>query len=185
MKFSTKLHLNHSVCEISPLQIKDDRGFFSEIYQKNNFNDLGIKDVFVQENQSFSNNKNTFRGLHLQKPPYEQAKLIRVLKGEILDIAVDLRRDSPTYMQHKFFTLSEENFKQVYIPIGFAHGFLTLEDNCQVLYKVSNFYNHDSDVSISLFDKELNISLPCRDDHIILSDKDKNGIMWSSIGEIF
>ena len=77
---------------------------------------------------------------HFYKKPYE-----------ILDIAVDLRRDSPTYMQHKFFTLSEENFKQVYIPIGFAHGFLTLEDNCQVLYKVSNFYNHDSDVSISLF----------------------------------
>lgn len=185
VKFSTTWHLNNSVCELLPMKIEDNRGFFSEVYQKSDMEKLGVSDDFIQENQSFTKKQYTFRGLHFQKPPFEQAKLIRVLKGSILDIALDLRRDSATYLQHKQFTLSAQNFKQLYIPAGFAHGFLTLEDNCEISYKVSNPYNHASDVSLSVFDEKLGIELPCPIDIIALSEKDKKGKKLDSLGIIF
>ncbi len=185
MKFSVDWHFNNEVCELLPLKIEDLRGFFSEVYQKDNFEDLGISENFIQENHSFTKNKYTFRGLHFQKPPFEQAKLIRVLRGSILDIALDLRRNSSSYLEHKQFTLSANNFKQLFIPPGFAHGFLTLEDNCEISYKVSNPYNHASDVSLSIFDKKLGIDLPCSKDMISLSEKDEKGINLDDLGEVF
>lgn len=185
MKFLTDWHFNNQVCELTPFKIEDKRGFFSEVYQKDDFTNLGINDDFVQENQSFTKSKYTFRGLHLQKPPYEQAKLVRVLKGSILDIALDLRHNSPTYLKHQKFNLSSDNFKQLYIPAGFAHGFLTLEDDCEISYKVSNPYNHSSDVSLSVFDKKLMIELPCSKKNIALSKKDQDAQSLDSLGEIF
>jgi dTDP-4-dehydrorhamnose 3,5-epimerase len=185
MSFLTTWHLNNSVCELVPLKHEDLRGFMSETYQKDALKVLGINENFVQENHSLSKNKNTFRGLHFQKPPHEQAKLVRVLRGSILDIVVDLRSNSPTYLQHEFITLSADNFKQVYIPAGFAHGFLTLENNCEITYKISNYYNQSSDVSISIFDKDLDIKLPCGRSDIIFSAKDEIGQSLQSIGDIF
>lgn len=185
MKFSTKWHLEDSVCELVPNKIEDGRGFFSEVYQKNSFEEIGIKDIFVQENHSCSKNKYTFRGLHFQRPPFEQAKLIRVLQGSIIDIAVDLRVNSSSYLHHRLINVSAKNFKQVYVPVGFAHGFLTMEKNCEILYKVSNPYDHSSDVSVSILDDELGIKLPCTIDQMTLSDKDRNGESVKSLGEIF
>jgi len=185
MNFKHTWYLNNSVCELITQKHGDDRGFMSETYKKNCFEELGIKDEFVQENHSFSQNKYTFRGLHFQKPPFEQAKLVRVLKGSILDLAVDLRSDSPTYLQHVAIELSALNFKQVFIPCGFAHGFLTLEDDCEITYKISNYYNASSDVSVSIFDKDIGITLPCKRDEITFSSKDAAGQSWSSVGEIF
>ena len=185
MKFTTQWHFGNNVCELTPLKIEDQRGFFSEVYQKNDFEKLGIMENFMQENHSFTRDKHTFRGLHLQKPPFEQAKLVRVLKGSILDIALDLRQESATYLQHKKFTLTENNFKQLFIPAGFAHGFLTLEDNCEISYKVSNPYNHPSDVSLSVFDKKLGITLPCSKEDIALSKKDDDALELDALGKIF
>jgi len=185
MKFLTEWFLEQSVCELIPRKIEDSRGFFSETYQKNDFAEYGILDEFMQENHSFTKYKHTFRGLHFQKPPYDQSKLVRVLKGSILDIVVDLRRSSPTYLKNRQFHISAENFKQIYIPSGFAHGFLTLEDNCEISYKVSNPYNHSSDVSLSVFDQELGITLPCLMEEISLSKKDAEGLTISKIGSVF
>ena len=185
MKFSTKWYLGDSVCELIPKKIEDKRGFFSEVYQKNAFEEIGIKDHFIQENHSYSRNKYTFRGLHFQKPPFEQAKLVRVLRGSIIDIAVDIRVNSDTYLQHRLINLSAENFKQVYVPVGFAHGFLTLEENCEISYRVSNPYDHASDVSISVLDDELGIELPCLKEEITISEKDHDGVLIRSLGEIF
>tara|TARA_Y100000748_G_scaffold292507_1_gene281091 strand:- start:809 stop:1366 length:558 start_codon:yes stop_codon:yes gene_type:complete len=185
MKFKAEWHFDKSLCELTPTKIEDQRGFFSEVYQKDAFKELGINDNFIQENQSYSRNKFTFRGLHFQKPPFEQSKLVRVLRGSILDIAVDLRQDSPTYLQYRSISLSENNFKQVFVPIGFAHGFLTLEDHCEISYKVSNPYDHNSDVSLSVFDKQLNIKLPCSIKEITMSEKDAQGQEINSLGKIF
>tara|TARA_B100000902_G_scaffold380503_1_gene415992 strand:+ start:48 stop:611 length:564 start_codon:yes stop_codon:yes gene_type:complete len=185
MKFKDKWHLGNAVCELTPKKIEDKRGFFSEVYQKNSFEEIGIKDHFIQENHSFSKNKYTFRGLHFQKPPFEQAKLVRVLQGSIIDIAVDLRVNSETYLQHRLIDLSAKNFKQVYVPVGFAHGFLTLEENCEISYKVSNPYDYESDVSISIFDEELGIELPCQKENITISDKDHDGVLINTLDKIF
>ena len=185
MKFLSTWHLSDSVAEIIPKRLEDDRGFFSEVYQENEFKKIGISEYFMQENHSFSKKKFTFRGLHLQKPPYEQAKLVRVIQGSILDIAIDLRVSSPSYLQHIKINLSALNFNQLYIPAGFAHGFLTLEDDCEVVYKVSSPYNHESDVSISAFDEDFQIELPCPNSEILFSEKDANGQSWRSVGEIF
>ena len=185
MKFTTTWHLGNSVCELTPKKIEDERGFFSETYQKSSFEEIGIIDSFIQENHSFSKNIYTFRGLHFQKPPFEQAKLVRVLKGNIIDIVVDIRVNSPTYLQHRLIDLSDKNFKQVYVPVGFAHGFLTLEENCEISYKVSNPYDYDSDVSISIFDSELDIELPCSKEQMTISEKDLDGSLINSLEKIF
>jgi len=185
MNFQHTWHLNHSVCELTPYKHEDNRGFFSETYKKNLFEEIGISETFVQENLSFSKNKYTFRGLHFQKPPYHQAKLVRVLKGSVLDIALDLRPSSPSYLQHCAIELSALNFKQLFIPSGFAHGFLTLEDNCEISYKISNYYHAPSDVTVSVFDKDFEISLPCKKNQITFSSKDASAPSWRSIGEIF
>ena len=154
-----------------PKKFIDHRGFFSETYNLSMMEKL--KNVkFVQDNQSLSKQKYTFRGLHFQKPPYEQGKLIRVLNGKILDIVVDIRKSSSTFGQFRKFELSKDNWLQLYVPPGFAHGFLTLDDNTEVLYKVTNYYSPQNDLGINIFDKSLNIQLPVSKNHIILSDKD-------------
>lgn len=155
---------------IEPTVFEDERGYFYESYNKPKFLDKGISDQFIQDNQSLSK-KNVLRGLHFQNPPYAQAKLITVIKGSVLDVAVDIRKESKTYGQHYKLFLSESNKKMFYIPVGFAHGFLTLEDDTIFSYKCSNVYNKESEDSIIWNDKELGIDWGILDP--IVSDKDK------------
>lgn len=149
----------------------DDRGWFLENYSEEKYCKLGIENKFVQDNQSCSRNKGILRGIHFQKQPYAQAKLVRCLKGKVLDVAVDLRKNSPTYKKWVAVELSEENKRQLFIPAGFGHAFLTLEDNSEIYYKVDVPYNKAADRSIRYDDPELAIEWPEGD--FILSDKDK------------
>lgn len=142
---------------IEPDVFGDDRGWFMESYSKKKLLELGIDCDFVQDNHSFSTEKNTLRGLHFQDKPKAQSKLIRCTRGKVLDVAVDLRKDSPTYKQWVSVELSEENKKQFFIPKGFAHGFLTLSDNVEFQYKVDEYYDKEADRSIRFDDPELNI----------------------------
>ena len=155
---------------IEPKVFKDDRGYFYESYNYDLFRINGVEDVFVQDNESLSQ-KNVLRGLHFQKPPYSQAKLIRVVQGKVLDVAVDLRKNSKTYGKHCAIELSSENKKMFYIPEGFAHGFLTLEDDTIFSYKCSGFYNPSSEDALLWNDKYLNINWNV--ENPILSEKDK------------
>jgi len=156
---------------LEPDVFQDGRGWFIETYNKNNLQTSGVKTDFVQDNRSFSAVKGTLRGLHFQNNPHAQAKLVCCTKGAVLDIAVDLRKDSPTYKQWLAIELTEENKKQLYIPRGFAHGFLTLTDNTEFFYKVDNYYNKQAERSIRFDDPELGIDWG--NINPILSEKDK------------
>lgn len=169
-------YFNNSVLLLKPEKHTDDRGFFSETYNLKELQKLGVKAKFVQDNFSFSRSKNVFRGLHFQSAPHAQAKLIRVLSGSILDIVVDLRKESASYLSHKMFNLSKRNFKQLYIPTGFAHGFLTLSSNTEVLYKTSDFHYPDLEKTLSCDDESLNIKLPVKTTDLIISEKDRNAV---------
>ena len=140
----TKLH---GLCILEPRVFEDVRGYFLESYNKETFKKIGIDVDFVQDNQSLSS-KGTLRGLHFQKPPYAQAKLVRVITGSILDVAVDIRTDSKTYGEYFSLVLSGKNKRMLYIPEGFAHGFLALEDNTLIQYKCSDLYNKESEGGI-------------------------------------
>ncbi|GAB4202233.1 MAG: dTDP-4-dehydrorhamnose 3,5-epimerase [Bacteroidia bacterium] len=157
---------------IEPKVFKDERGYFYESYNQKIFSDAGIKDVFVQDNQSLSQ-KNVVRGLHFQHPPFAQAKLVRVIKGAVLDVVVDIRKNSPTYGQTFSIELTEDNFLMLYIPVGFAHGFSTLADNTIFAYKCSAFYNKASEDTILWNDPDLNIQWNVKNP--IISEKDKCG----------
>lgn len=159
---------------IQPNVFQDDRGYFYEPYNKKIFAGVGINDDFVQDNQSLSQ-KGVVRGLHFQKPPHAQAKLIRVLQGAVWDVAVDIRKNSPTYGEYYGVELSEKNKTILYIPEGFAHGFVTLEDNTIFLYKCSRFYNKESEDSIFWNDPDINI--PWNITSPILSEKDKKATL--------
>ncbi|MGZ5244875.1 MAG: dTDP-4-dehydrorhamnose 3,5-epimerase [Bacteroidia bacterium] len=148
----------------------DQRGYFTESYNKRDWELAGINTEFIQDNLSLSR-KNILRGLHFQLAPYAQAKIVRVIKGSVLDVVVDIRRNSPTYGQHFSLVLSDENFLQLYIPEGFAHGFLTLQEDTIFAYKCSNYYHHDLERGLSWNDADLNIDWGIT--HPILSDKDK------------
>ncbi len=154
---------------ITPNIFEDNRGYFLESYNQKKLEKV-IKTKFVQDNESLSQ-KNVLRGLHFQKPPFAQAKLIRVIKGSILDVAVDLRINSSTYKKHFKHVLSGENKKQLYIPVGFAHGFLCLEDNTIINYKCSEYYNANSESSIKWNDPDLNIDWEIKNP--ILAEKDQ------------
>jgi dTDP-4-dehydrorhamnose 3,5-epimerase len=167
---------------IKPRVFEDPRGYFFESFNKNNFNKAGILDEFVQDNQSLSQ-KGVLRGLHFQKPPYDQGKLVRVISGSVLDVAVDIRKDSKTYGQHYKMVLNSTDKTMFWVPSGFAHGFLTLEDNTIFFYKCTNFYNKDSEVSISWNDKDLGIDWGITDP--VLSEKDKQGESFSSFRSPF
>jgi len=155
---------------IEPSVFADDRGYFFESYSYEKLKELGIDKVFVQDNESQSQ-KGVLRGLHFQNPPFAQAKLVRVVKGAVLDVAVDIRRNSPTYGQHVCVELSEQNKRMFYVPEGFAHGFLTLEGNTIFSYKCSQFYNKESEGSLLWNDETLNINWGEKTP--ILSEKDK------------
>jgi dTDP-4-dehydrorhamnose 3,5-epimerase len=158
---------------ITPRRFGDDRGFFLETYSARDFAALGIPDVFVQDNHSLSARPGTVRGLHFQLPPHPQAKLVRVLRGAILDIAVDIRRGSPSFGRHVAVELSAANARQLYVPIGFAHGFCTLEPDTEVAYKVTDLYAPACDRGIAWDDPDLALPWPFAADQVQLSDKDR------------
>lgn len=159
---------------IEPKVWKDNRGYFYESYNAKILAEAGVNVTFVQDNQSFSQ-KGTLRGMHAQKAPFAQGKLVRVIQGRVLDVAVDIRKSSPTYGQHFSIELSGENHKQLWVPPGFLHGFLTLEDNTIFTYKVSNYYDKDSEVGVMWNDADLNInwSEEIALEELLLSDKDQ------------
>lgn len=159
---------------IEPKVWKDNRGYFYESYNAKLYADAGIDVNFVQDNQSFSQ-KGALRGLHAQARPFEQGKLVRVLQGMVVDVAVDIRKDSATYGQHFTIELSAENHKQLWVPPGFLHGFLTLEDQTIFTYKVNNYYDKNSEIGVMWNDADLNIEwtkyMP--ESTFLLSDKDQ------------
>ena len=155
---------------IEPRIFQDPRGWFYESYSIRNVEPLGIRNIFVQDNHSYSAKKGVIRGLHYQVPPMDQSKLVRCTAGSVFDVAVDIRHGSPTFSKWSGVVLSAENKKQLYIPRGFAHGFLTLEDACEVQYKVDNFYSQQHDRGIRYDDRQIGIEWGV--DRPMLSDKD-------------
>jgi dTDP-4-dehydrorhamnose 3,5-epimerase len=165
----TKTKINGLIL-IEPNIFPDNRGFFFESYSRKKYAEAGIDCEFIQDNHSAST-KDTLRGLHYQLPPHTQAKLVRVSQGSIFDVAVDLRKDSPTYKQWEGFYLSAENQKQLYIPKGFAHGFCVLSDYAEFLYKCDAYYSAENDRGLLWNDPEIGIEWPITDP--LLSEKDK------------
>jgi len=160
------------VVAITPKRFGDHRGFFSETYSARAFTQAGIDATFVQDNHSLSRNAGVVRGLHFQAPPRAQGKLIRVIRGAIYDVAVDIRHGSPTYGQSVGLTLSADNWRQLWIPAGFAHGFCTLEPDTEVTYKVTDDYAPETEGGLLWNDPALGIDWPIAEDGAILSDKD-------------
>ena len=156
-----------------PGKLGDGRGFFSEVYSRRSLAGAGIDTDFVQDNHSLSACKGTVRGLHFQTPPRAQDKLVRVVRGSVFDVAVDLRRSSPTYGRHVSVVLSAEAWNQMLVPIGFAHGFVTLEPDTEVLYKVSDYYAPDHDDGLLWNDPALGIRWPIPEKEVVLSEKDR------------
>jgi dTDP-4-dehydrorhamnose 3,5-epimerase len=158
---------------IKPTVFSDNRGYFFESFNEQKFNQItGLKIHFVQDNQAKSD-RGILRGLHFQKGAHAQAKLVRVLQGKVIDVAVDLRKDSPTYLQHIAVELSAENNLQLFVPRGFAHGYSVLEDNTVFGYKCDNYYNKEAEGGVFYADPKLNINWQLKEDEIILSEKDK------------
>lgn len=158
---------------LEPNVINDERGYFMESFNQRTFSkNVGQEVYFVQDNQSFST-KGVLRGLHYQCGEHAQAKLVRVLQGEVLDVAVDIRPNSETYGQYEAILLSAENQKQFFVPRGFAHGFLVLSETATFFYKCDNFYNKESEGGIIYNDPKINIDWNFKKEHLIISDKDK------------
>jgi dTDP-4-dehydrorhamnose 3,5-epimerase len=157
---------------LEPKIWKDDRGYFYESYSKRYFDEAGIEADFVQDNQSLSQ-KGTLRGLHAQSNPHAQGKLVRVIKGRVIDVAVDIRKESESYGQHVAVELNEDNHLMLWVPPGFLHGFVTLEDDTIFTYKVTSLYNKNSEFGVVWNDPELNIDWGIAAEEIILSEKDK------------
>ncbi|MGF1551611.1 MAG: dTDP-4-dehydrorhamnose 3,5-epimerase [Paracoccaceae bacterium] len=178
-----------SVKIVRPRKFGDHRGFFSETYNKRAFAEAGIELDFVQDNPSLSADAGTIRGLHYQSPPFAQDKLVRVVKGAILDVAVDIRRGSPTFGRHVSARLSAEGWEQILVPIGFAHGFITLEPGTEVIYKVTNYYSREHDHGILWNDPALGIDWNLGPlgggDAAILSDKDTKQPRLADIDSLF
>jgi len=162
---------------IEPKVHADDRGYFMEAFKKEEFEkNIGSVD-FIQDNESKSG-FGVLRGLHYQKGECSQAKLVRVIKGKVLDVAVDLRQSSPTFGKHVSVELSEENKRQFFIPRGFAHGFLVMSEEAIFTYKIDNAYAPESEASIIYNDKDINISWPIAEEQIIMSAKDKEAVCF-------
>ncbi|HGE6932940.1 TPA: dTDP-4-dehydrorhamnose 3,5-epimerase [Enterobacter cloacae] len=169
---------------LEPKVYKDERGFFMESFNHKEFESLINKQVnFVQDNHSKSVH-GVLRGMHFQTAPYAQGKLVRCVLGEIYDVAIDLRRNSPTYKEYYGVILSSENHRQMWIPEGFAHGFIVLSDNAEFLYKTTNYYNPASERCLRWDDAEINIQWPLQEG-IVISEKDKNGSAFSSLENDF
>lgn len=156
---------------IEPRLFKDDRGYFFESYSERDFNKQVSEIHFVQDNESKSS-YGVMRGLHFQRPPFTQSKLVRCVKGAVLDVAVDIRKGSPTYGQHVAVELTEDNHRQFFIPRGFAHGFAVLSPEAIFQYKCDNFYHPEADGGISILDTSLGIDWRIPTEHAILSEKD-------------
>ena len=168
-----------------PRKFADHRGFFSETYNKIVLASLGIHLDFVQDNHSLSVERGVIRGLHFQILPFAQDKLVRVTRGAIFDVAVDLRRSSPSFGKHVGAIISGDEWNQILVPIGFAHGFCTLEPNTEVIYKVTNYYSQEHDKGLLWNDPDLGIPLPVSENEAILSDKDKRQPRFSEMGKFF
>jgi dTDP-4-dehydrorhamnose 3,5-epimerase len=158
---------------LEPERFGDARGFLSETYNRRTFARCGLELDFVQDNHSLSGPKGTIRGLHFQSPPFAQDKLIRVVGGSIFDVAVDLRRGSPTYGEHVAAVISAKAWNQMLIPIGFAHGFCTLEPDTEIIYKTTNYYSPEHDHGVLWKDPDLRIEWPVAEEAAILSSKDR------------
>jgi dTDP-4-dehydrorhamnose 3,5-epimerase len=170
---------------IVPERHVDARGWFSETFHEKRLHDIGITCRFVQDNLSSSKRAGTLRGLHFQRPPAAQAKLVTVMQGRITDVAVDIRHGSPTFGRHVSTELSTQSRRQMYIPVGFAHGFLTLEDDTVVMYKVSDYYAPAHDSGIRWNDPDIAIPWPFEDADIIASDKDRRLPMLKELASPF
>ena len=173
----------HGVLIIETDVFGDHRGYFTETYNKPKYEALGITTEFVQDNMSFSAQKGTLRGLHWQNPPCAQAKLVSCTKGTVIDVAVDIRKGSPTYGQWVSVELSAENHRQFFIPRGFAHGFLTLTDDVEFLYKADNYYAPEADGGIRWNDPEIGVDWGVKEP--ILSAKDEKNPLLKDVGVIF
>ena len=170
---------------LKPQRFNDLRGFFSEIWSQQNLSEVGIDINFLQENHSFSHNAGTIRGLHSQSPPHAQTKLVRCGKGRFFDVAVDIRIGSPTYGQWVGEELSFENGKQLLIPVGFLHGFATLEPNTEIIYKCSEYYAPGFEYSVRFDDPDINNDWGIRYEDAVLSDKDANAPFLKDLSSPF
>ena len=173
-----------SLIHISPQRHGDRRGFFAETYSRRKYYELGIEDEFVQDNHSLSRHVGTLRGLHFQAPPHAQAKLVRCGRGAIFDVAVDIRLGSPTYGKWQGYELTAENGGQLYVPVGFAHGFVTLEPESEIVYKCSDYYAPETEGAVLWNDPEIGIDWPTDADPI-LSEKDAVAPLLSELESPF
>jgi dTDP-4-dehydrorhamnose 3,5-epimerase len=164
----------------APYKFVDARGWFAESWSQRTWARFGVHDIYVQDNHSLSKQALTLRGLHFQTPPHAQAKLVRCLRGRMLDVCVDLRNASPTYGQWRAVELSSENGKQLHIPVGFAHGFLTLEPETEIAYKTSAYYAPECDAGIIWNDPDLNINWPLESKKPLLSSKDEKLVSFKN-----
>ena len=172
------------VFEVSPRKFGDDQGFFSETYNAKSFAEAGIDLTFVQDNHSYSAAKGVVRGLHYQLPPFAQDKLVRVTRGAILDVAVDIRKSSRTFGKWVSLEVSAEKWNQILVPKGLAHGFITLVENTEVIYKVTDYYSPEQDRSIRFDDPAIGIEWPLPSSGVQLSDKDQKAPLFAD-AEVF
>jgi dTDP-4-dehydrorhamnose 3,5-epimerase len=185
MSLDVKALAIQDVKVVRPPRFEDARGFFSETYNQRVYTQAGIDCHFVQDNHAFSKSAGTVRGLHYQGRPFAQDKLVRVVVGRIFDVAVDLRRASPTFGKWVGVELSADEWNQILIPIGFAHGLCTLEPNTEVIYKVSNYYSEQHDFGIRWDDPDLNVTWPMAEHQMVLSDKDRRLPLLRDIRGLF
>src|ERR1700744_1933924 len=158
---------------ITPARFGDHRGYFSETFRKSFMREVGVDLDFVQDNHVYSSEHGVLRGLHFQIPPRAQGKLVRCVRGSILDVAVDIRTNSRTFGRHVAVELSAANSKQLWVPPGFAHGYVTLERDCEVIYKVTDYYSKDCERALAWDDPDLNIQWQIPSEALVLSDKDR------------
>lgn len=170
---------------VIPERIGDRRGFFSEVWNARDFESMGVHTAFVQDNHVRNPHKGTVRGLHYQIKPVAQGKLLRVTRGAIFDVAVDIRRGSPTFAQHADAVLSADNWYQLWVPPGFAHGYCTLDDDTEVQYKVTDFYSPTHDRGIAWDDPDVKINWPVTPETAILSDRDRKLPQLSKQPDLF
>ena len=170
---------------ITPKRFGDKRGFFSEIYNRRALAEIGVTADFIQENHAYSADRGTLRGLHFQAPPATQTKLLRVLRGAILDVCVDLRHGSPTFGKHIMAELTAESGQQILCPKGFAHGLLTLSPHTEIAYRVDAYYAPELDLGVRYDDPDLAIDWPIPADELILSEKDLNQPSLRDLPAIF
>ena len=176
--------MKNNVLLICPERFVDNRGFFAETYSQRRYTDMGVDVDFVQDNHSLSRQIGTLRGLHFQAQPHAQAKLVRCVRGAIFDVAVDIRRGSPTYGQWQGYELTAENGEQLYVPVGFAHGFVTLEPESEIVYKCSDYYAPETEGSVLWNDPDIGIDWPTEADPI-LSEKDAAAPLLSDLESPF